>query len=156
MKSYVWGVIILAIIYTASLRNIRKWILSDISSLSLFIIMTTFTTLSALIYLLASRQLSMLVHDIHNLDISKIIILILFSLVSVFIGVQVYNAIRMTPISIFSSVRIGAGLLLTILIAIIFLGERPTLVQYIGMGLIICGIFTFLLYDKKNDKKIQL
>jgi len=156
MKSYVWGVIILAIIYTASFRNVRKWILADISSLSFFIITTTFTTLSALIYLLASQQLDTLVNDIHHLTTPKLFILILFSILSVFVGIKVYNAIRMESISIFSSVRIGAGLLLTIIIAIIFLGERPTLIQYVGMGLIIAGIFTFLLYDKKNDKKLQL
>ena len=63
MNTYVWGIIILAICFTAFTRNLKKWILDDISSLSYFIITSCFTTMTALIYLLASGNLNNFVKD---------------------------------------------------------------------------------------------
>ena len=130
MKKYAWLVILLTITFTAVFRNLRKWILNDISSISFFIIMTSFTTLSALIYLLSSNRLSTLVHDLHILSTYKVLLMIIFAMFSIFVGLHTYNAIRMSQLSTFSSVRSGASVLLTVIIAVLFLKERPTLIQY--------------------------
>ena len=153
MDSYVWGVIILAICFTAFTRNLKKWVLKDISSLSYFIITSCFTTLTALIYLFASNNIDNFVKDMHHLSLAKIILLILFAMLAVFVVIQIYNAMRMSQLTSFSTIKSGAGLLLTILIAIIFLGERPTLSQWGAISLILGGIFIFIFCDK--EKKIK-
>ena len=152
MNTYVWGIIILAICFTAFTRNLKKWILNDISSLSYFIITSCFTTMTALIYLLASGNLNNFVKDMHNLSLPKIILLIFFAMLAVFVVIQIYNAMRMSQLTSFSTVKSGAGLLLTVLIAVIFLGERPTLPQWGAISLILGGIFIFIFCDKKKIK----
>lgn len=149
MKKYAWLVILLVIIFTALLRNLRKWILNDISSISFFVIMTTFTTLSALIYLLSSDNLPTLIHDLHVLAPFKTILMIIFAVVSIYVGIHAYNAIRMSELSSYSTVQSGASLLLTVIIAILFLKERPSLIQYLAISLVILGIFLFYYFDKK-------
>ena len=152
MQPYVWGVIILAICFTAFTRNLKKWVLKDISSLSYFIITSCFTTLTALIYLFASNNLNNFVKDMYSLSIAKIVLLIFFAMLAVFVVIQIYNAMRMSQLTSFSTVKSGAGLLLTVLIAVIFLGERPTLPQWGAISLILGGIFIFIFCDKKKIK----
>ena len=149
MQPYVWGVIILAICFTAFTRNLKKWVLKDISSLSYFIITSCFTTLTALIYLFASNNLNNFVKDMYSLSIAKIVLLIFFAMLAVFVVIQIYNAMRMSQLTSFSTIKSGAGLLLTVLIAVIFLGERPTLPQWGAISLILGGIFIFIFCDKK-------
>ena len=149
MKKYAWLVILLVITFTALLRNLRKWILNDISSISFFVIMTTFTTLSALIYLLSSNNLPTLIHDLHVLTPFKTILMIIFAMLAIYVGIHAYNAIRMSELSTYSTVQSGASLLLTVIIAILFLKERPSLLQYLAISLVVLGILLFYFFDKK-------
>ena len=152
MKPYVWGIILLAICFTALTRNLKKWVLKDISSLSYFIITSCFTTLTALIYLFASNNLNNFVKDMHHLSLAKITLLILFAMLAVFVVIQIYNAMRISQLTSFSTIKSGAGLLLTILFAIVFLGERPTLIQWGAISLILGGISIFIFLDKEKKK----
>ena len=68
---------------------------------------------------------------------------------SIFVGIHAYNAIRMSQLSTYSSVQSGASLLLTVIIAVLFLKERPTLIQYVAISLVVLGIFLFYYFDKK-------
>ena len=73
-------------------------------------------------------------------------------MLAVFVVIQIYNAMRMSQLTSFSTIKSGAGLLLTILIAIVFLGERPTLIQWGAISLILGGISIFIFLDKEKKK----
>jgi bacterial/archaeal transporter family protein len=60
-----------------------------------------------------------------------------------------YFAVKHLPVSIASPIRATAPVW-TILIAVVFLGERPTLWRSVGMGLILSAFYAFSLVGRKE------
>lgn len=116
---------------------------------SIYEVLALFTTIAFILTLVTSK-------NVFNIEFLSLIIILLKSIIIVIAWILSLHAIQKMPISLYSIINLSR-IVFSILLSVIFLGEKLTVFLIIGAIIIIFGLFLVnKVSNEKNNKETDL
>lgn len=116
---------------------------------SIYEVLALFTTIAFILTLVTSK-------NVFNIEFLSLVIILLKSIIIVIAWILSLHAIQRMPISLYSIINLSR-IVFSILLSVIFLGEKLTVFLIIGAIIIIFGLFLVnKVSNEKNNKETDL
>lgn len=116
---------------------------------SIYEVLALFTTIAFILTLVTSK-------NVFNIEFLSLVIILLKSIIIVIAWILSLHAIQKMPISLYSIINLSR-IVFSILLSVIFLGEKLTVFLIIGAIIIIFGLFLVnKVSNEKNNKETDL